>query len=288
MKVFICILATIYTCNATLLSLLGGGGGGASTGVGASSGGGGGGHGYAQSQGYAQSHGYGQSSGYGYGHGQAVAAPQVVKVILQQSGGYGHGGGGSGVGGGYGGDYGHGHGGGDSHTEVIKVIQEEAAPAANYGRNFADNQQVYAAGYKTYGNDHGYGQAQALGGGGGGNGFSLESILPQILQIVLQDNAYGGGFGGSAADGQYNQQLIAHFGQKGKVTVMMNDGSKSSYFKGGHVVQKGTLKVTRVEQNGLQGKSGGASAAAAGGGHGGGAQSYGNIPQGHPPAKSGW
>nr|XP_032295654.1 glycine-rich cell wall structural protein 1.8 [Drosophila virilis] len=287
-----CLLATLGVCNATFLSLLGGGGGGGAGGGGSaggttynviatptSIGGGGGAHGnghaYAHGGGgggggggsYSHGHAYGHGGGGGGGGGSA----QLIKVILEDGHGYGHGGG---VAGGH--SYEHGYASGHSHgsygEQVYKVI-EHSAPAAPV---------AYHA--NSGGSDYAYGQSYAAGHGYGGGDASyhnqqLKAILPQIIQLVLQEDAlYGGGGGGGGGYGNVdaiNSQLIDTFGHRGKAIIMRADKAQGAFFKSGHVVQRGTLKVMRVEENQAGGVSnagwskGGASGGGGGGGGGG-------------------
>lgn len=226
-------MATVCACNATLSSLLGGNRGGS----GISSGGGigrgsrgtynavatpsyGGGQGYTNNR--------GGSHAQGHSHG---GAPQVITVILDNgldgahagSDGYGYGDGYA-SGHGYGSfDSGHDHGG---EAQIFKVITQSSGDS--HGHSYGSS---YASGYSH--------------GGSYSVNSQLNDILPQILQVILEDDdAYGAGGGGDL-----NSQLIAHFGQQGKAVITRSNGRANSLYSGGHVVQKGELKVMRVQES---------------------------------------
>ncbi|XP_001991981.2 glycine-rich cell wall structural protein 2, partial [Drosophila grimshawi] len=257
MKIIVCLLATLGICNATFLSFLGGGGGGGG-GLGGSTkttydiiatpngGGVGGGHGYG--------HGGGGGGGGSYSHGHAHGgggggSPQLIKIILQDGGqGYGGGGGGGG-GGGYGHGYASGHDHGGNYGEQVFKVIEHAAPAA--GIAYHGNSGGSSGGGYSYGQSYASGHSY---GGGGYQSHQLNAILPQIIQLVLQEDALYGGGGGGGGGGYgnvdaINGQLIDTFGQRGKAIIMRAEKAQGAFFKSGHVVQRGTLKVMRVQEN---------------------------------------
>ncbi|XP_017850050.1 glycine-rich cell wall structural protein 2, partial [Drosophila busckii] len=225
MKLYICLLATLGVCNATFLSLFGGGGGGGNTKtttydiIAAPHGGAG--HAHVGGGGHAHIAGH-------------AAGPQVIKIILENgaaapqyvhhsAAGYGAG-----------------------QQQVYKIIEQSApvVPVAPIAYHAAGHAQSYAAGHaQSYAAGHGY--------GGGHSQSQLNAILPQIIQLVLQEDAYGRGAGGGGGYGNVaaiNGQLIDTFGHKGNAIIMRADQAQGAFFKSGHVVQRGTLKVMRVQQ----------------------------------------
>ncbi|KAL7745307.1 hypothetical protein ACLKA6_015331 [Drosophila palustris] len=291
MKIFICLLATFSVCNATFLSLLGGGGGGGAaaggtkttynviaTPHGGGGGGGGGGHGHGGSYGGAHG-GY-----YAHGHSHGGGSTQLIKIILEDGGhGYGHGGGAV--------SYGHGGAAGGHGTygeQVYKVIEHPVAPVAPVAYHAASG----GAGY-SYAAGHGYGSASSSSSSSYHSSQQLNAILPQIIQLVLQEDALHGGAGGAhgahGSHGGYgnvdalNGQLIDAFGHKGKAIIMQADKAQGAYFNSGHVVQRGTLKLMKVSEQQQQVAPGGS----AGGWSQGGA-SHGGWSQGGSASSGGW
>lgn len=228
----------------------------------------------------ASSHGSGGSSSYGHGqghgHGGGGATAQIFKVIIQQGQGYSNGGGG------YASGYSHGSNFAASPvTQIYKVIEQGGGAAVSqgysHGQSYASHHQNYAP-VQSYGGGHGHGSS---------GGFSLDAILPQILQLVLEGGDSGfGGSGGSSGGGGYNDQLIAHYGTKGSGIARRSNGKMNSYYKSGHVVESGTLKVMRVHESTSQRSS--SSAGGAAGGIGGKLQQLSSSSSQSGPAQSSW
>lgn len=158
---------------------------------------------------------------------------------------------------------------------MFKVIEQApqvapVAPIPYHGASSAASvasaysyAQSYAAGYGYGGSSHSHSHSHS---GGSNYNEQLNAILPQIIQLVLQEDSLGGGGGGGYGNiDDINGQLINTFGRKGKAIIMRADQAQGAFFKSGHVVQRGTLKVMRVQDQQQQ-KSGGGGGGASGGG----------------------